>query len=236
MAYVGAVGGKNAYADWTNITVNVDETSYVNANSIENGTAYRSYVGGVVGFNGEGGHSFKNITSNIDVKGSTIDVGGLFGIAHYGNQFENCSCSGNVEIYAAEEAAEAEEIGGIAGVWMDSDAGNVTFANVSFTGNVTTNIEREIVWYNNLFGKPYNNNGKGKLIVDSIEMVANGVGVKEGDYYVTSAQGLVWVEDQADNFLGWIMSLGAGVKIVSPDDVVEQMRKEIERLSNQYNV
>ena len=222
MSYVGGVGGRNAYANWSNITVNVDETSYVNANSVENGIAYRTYVGGVVGFNGEGGHSFKNITSNIDVKGSTIDVGGLFGIAHYGNQFENCSCSGNVEIYAAEESAEAEEIGGIAGVWIDSVEGNVTFTNVSFTGEVTTNIERETIWYGNLFGKPYNNNGKGKLIVDGIEMIANGVGMKDGEYYVTSAQGLVWVEAQADNFFaGKTIKLAnnidlAGVAIANP--------------------
>ena len=40
----------------------------------------------------------------------------------------------------------------------------------------------------------------------------------------------------SSHFLGWIMSLGAGVKIVSPDDVVEQMRKEIERLKSQYDV
>ena len=40
----------------------------------------------------------------------------------------------------------------------------------------------------------------------------------------------------SSHFLGWIMSLGAGVKIVSPDDVVEQMRREIERLSSQYSV
>ena len=40
----------------------------------------------------------------------------------------------------------------------------------------------------------------------------------------------------SSHFLGWIMSLGAGVKIVGPDDVVEQMRREIERLSNQYGV
>lgn len=40
----------------------------------------------------------------------------------------------------------------------------------------------------------------------------------------------------SSHFLGWIMSLGAGVKIVSPDDVVEQMKKEIKRLSNQYGV
>lgn len=40
----------------------------------------------------------------------------------------------------------------------------------------------------------------------------------------------------SSHFLGWIMSLGAGVRIVSPDDVVEQMKKEIKRLSNQYGV
>ena len=167
MAYVGAVGGKNAYADWTNITVNVDETSYVNANSVENGTAYRTYVGGVCGFNGEGGHSFKNITSNINVKGSTCDVGGLFGIAHYGNKFENCVCTGNVEIYAAEEAEEAQEIGGIAGVWHNETGYTVTFTNCSFTGTLKTNIEGGVEFYNDgLVGKPYLENGTGKLIVD----------------------------------------------------------------------
>ncbi len=35
-------------------------------------------------------------------------------------------------------------------------------------------------------------------------------------------------------FLGWIISLGEGVKIVSPDEVVEQMKSEIERLTRQY--
>lgn len=35
-------------------------------------------------------------------------------------------------------------------------------------------------------------------------------------------------------FIGWIISLGKGVKIVGPDDVVEQMRLEIERLQKQY--
>lgn len=40
----------------------------------------------------------------------------------------------------------------------------------------------------------------------------------------------------SSHFLGWIMSLGAEIKIVSPDDVVEQMRKEIERLNSQYGL
>ncbi len=35
-------------------------------------------------------------------------------------------------------------------------------------------------------------------------------------------------------FFGWIISLGEGVKIVAPDEVVEQMKKEIERLIKQY--
>lgn len=35
-------------------------------------------------------------------------------------------------------------------------------------------------------------------------------------------------------FLGWIFSLGEGVKIVGPDEVVAQMQMEIERLQKQY--
>ena len=174
MAYVGAVGGKNAYADWTNITVNVDETSYVNANSVENGTAYRTYVGGVCGFNGEGGHSFKNITSNINVKGSTCDVGGLFGIAHYGNKFENCVCTGDVEIYAASEEADAQEIGGIAGVWHPGGA-DVVMTNCSFDGELKANDNYAIHTYKfgNLVCAAYNNTGKGKLIIDGKAYLAS---------------------------------------------------------------
>ncbi len=40
----------------------------------------------------------------------------------------------------------------------------------------------------------------------------------------------------SSHFLGWIMSLGTGIKLIGPDDVVEQMRREIERLSTQYQV
>lgn len=174
MAYVGAVGGKNAYADWTNITVNVDETSYVNANSVEDGKAYRTYVGGVCGFNGEGGHSFKNITSNINVKGSTCDVGGLFGIAHYGNQFENCVCTGNVEIYNASEEGDAQEIGGIAGVWHPGGA-DVVMTNCSFTGSLKANNNYTIHTYKfgNLVCAAYDNTGSGKLIINGKTYLAS---------------------------------------------------------------
>ena len=35
-------------------------------------------------------------------------------------------------------------------------------------------------------------------------------------------------------FLGWIMALGDGIRIVSPETVVAKMREEIQRLSEQY--
>ncbi len=38
----------------------------------------------------------------------------------------------------------------------------------------------------------------------------------------------------SNQFLGWVFSLGNGVKIISPDEVVEQMKQEVERLREQY--
>ena len=156
MAYVGGVGGKNAYADWTNITVDVDETSYVKANSVENGTAYRTYVGGVVGFNGEGGHTFKNITTNIDVIGDVCDIGGAFGIAHYGNKFENVTVTGNVE-----SLGEADEIGGIAGVWNNATGYTVEFIDCKFEGDISDN--NGAVTGCDIVGGKYSTSGEGVL-------------------------------------------------------------------------
>ena len=174
MAYVGGVGGKNAYADWTNIKVEAAEGSYVKANSVENGTAYRTYVGGVVGFNGEGSHKFSNITSNINVEGTTCDVGGLFGIAHYGNQFESCSCTGNVTI-TTDEVENALEMGGIAGVWHNETGYTVTLTNCSFDGELSTpNIAEDVdFYYGGLVGAPYSATGTGKLIIGGKHYVAN---------------------------------------------------------------
>ena len=38
----------------------------------------------------------------------------------------------------------------------------------------------------------------------------------------------------SSHFFGWIMALGEKVKITGPEDVVEDMRREIERLREQY--
>lgn len=52
-SYVGGALGKNAYANVTNVDVTGTSESYVKANSIENNIAYRTYVGGLIGFMGK---------------------------------------------------------------------------------------------------------------------------------------------------------------------------------------
>ena len=170
MAYVGGVVGRNAYANLTNITVNVVSGSYVNANSVEDGTAYRTYVGGVVGFMGEGSHVVSNVTSNIEVKGSTIDVGGIAGIAHYGNSFINCSSSANVTIYNGD-SEEQLEIGGIAGVWHNENNTTVTLTNCSYTGTLKVSYADGTTYSgqfanSNLCGVAYKANGTGVLTIN----------------------------------------------------------------------
>ena len=152
-SYVGGVGGKNAYASWTDITVDASGSSYVRAYSISD-QEYRTYVGGIIGFMGEGSIVMTNLTSNIDVYGSTCDVGGITGIAHYGNKFVNCSSSGDVEITNATSESDCLQIGGIAGVWMNSTAGTVILENCTFNGNLSTNLNVDISG-NTLVGSKY---------------------------------------------------------------------------------
>ena len=166
-AYVGGMFGKNAYANLTDLTINADEGSYVKAES-END---RSYVGGVVGFMGEGDHSVSNVVSNIDVYGSTCDVGGITGIAHYNNKFINCSCTGNVTLENAHDSGDQFEIGGIAGVWHNLDGTTVTFTGCSFTGTLITRLNgvdfsEEIADTNKITGRAYSTTGTGQLIIN----------------------------------------------------------------------
>ena len=168
-AYVGGVFGKNAYANLTDITVEVNEGSYVKARS----DAYRTYVGGVVGFMGEGNQIVSTVKSNIDVFGSTCDVGGITGIAHYGNQFINCVCTGNVTLENAGDAGDHLEIGGIAGVWHDETGQKVTFTGCSFTGKLSTalnGVDKTADLndgYYQITGRKYGS-GTGTLLIDDV--------------------------------------------------------------------
>ena len=166
-SYVGGMFGKNVYKGMENLTVRVNEGSYVKAES----ETYRTYVGGVIGFMGEGNIIISNVESNINVTGSTCDVGGITGIAHYGNTFENCICTGNVTLVNANDAGDQLEIGGIAGVWMNSSAGKVTLRKCNFTGTLKSALngvdKSEEVVGNRLTGrKYYPNSNEGELIIE----------------------------------------------------------------------
>ena len=166
-AYVGGMFGKNAYANLTDLTIDVSEGSYVKADSGN----YRTYVGGLVGFMGEGNQVVKNVTSNIDVTGSTCDVGGITGIAHYGNTFINCHSSGDVTLTSAQDEGDELEIGGIAGVWLNTSGHTVTLTNCTYTGklssnNVKTGAVTEFT-YDGLVGNKYTRNSSdGTLIIN----------------------------------------------------------------------
>ena len=40
----------------------------------------------------------------------------------------------------------------------------------------------------------------------------------------------------SSHFFGWLFSVGAGVKVIGPDDIVDQMKEEIKKLSEKYEV
>ena len=160
---VGGVLGYNVYANVTDITVDVEKGSYVNADSRENGNLYWSYVGGVIGFMGEGNITVSNVTSNIDVKGNVCGVGGITGMAHYNNKFINCSSSGTV-IYAPADGVEEEDmvfVGGIAGVWHNQAGTTVTIDDCEFTGSIIA-PEGCPIYNNGLVGSSYGKPGEGK--------------------------------------------------------------------------
>lgn len=114
-SYVGGALGKNAYANVTNVDVTGAEGSYVKADSVENGLAYRTYLGGLIGFMGEGSHTVSGCDVKIDVIGSTCDVGGILGILHYNNTMTDCTYTGSLTL-TDPDADVGDEFGALVGV------------------------------------------------------------------------------------------------------------------------
>ena len=155
-AYVGGMFGKNVYANLTDLTIDAAEGSYVTADS----GAYRTYVGGVIGFMGEGNIVVKDVISNINVSGSSCDVGGITGIAHYNNSFINVTCTADeVVLVNAVDEGDQLEVGGIAGVWHNEANTAVQFINCTVENTQiksTLNGVEQDVSANTISGKAYN--------------------------------------------------------------------------------
>lgn len=164
-AYVGGMFGKNLYADASDLVIDASDDSYVKANS-EN---YRTYVGGIVGFMGEGVHTVQNVTSNINVEGSTCDVGGIAGIAHYENIFINVTCTAKkVVLVNAQDEGDHLEVGGIAGVWHNDSGRTVQMINCNVEGtelkSSLNGVEQDVSG-NITTGRQYNASSTGSLLV-----------------------------------------------------------------------
>ncbi len=152
-SYVACIGGYNAYGDYTNITVNVDETSFVKGTSQYGDKAYRTYVGGIVGHDAEANNVFENIDCNIDVIGDVCNIGGIVGL-NYGSKLVNCKYEGTVTVLTTLAGGEFTQVGGIAGAYLDV----ATFADCTFNGTIVIPEEhgdKELV--NKMFvGSAYN--------------------------------------------------------------------------------
>ncbi len=68
------------------------------------------------------------------------------------------------------------------------------------------------------------------IIIDRFGKDVFIVPVDEDHFQVTVTVSL------SNQFLGWIMAVGDGIRIVRPDSVVERMRAEIKRLAAQYEI
>ena len=174
-AYVGGMFGKNLYADASDLVIDASDDSYVKANS-EN---YRTYVGGVIGFMGEGNITVSNVASNIRVEGSTCDVGGIVGIAHYNNKFENITCTAD-EIKVNNDDAE---VGGIAGVWHNENGTTVEMINCNISENtvvktVVDGEETDVTETNGGYGTAYSED---KLAEGGSLLVAEAVKTEDGN-------------------------------------------------------
>ncbi len=165
---VGGLVGQSATGDYTNITINADEGSYVRTMTNQNRS--RSYVGGMIGFIDAGTKSISNCHANINVRGTTCDVGGISGNAQYGTTFTNCSSSGSIQLTNASGAHDGDCVGGIAGNWTPNNAGVITFTGCTFTGSVSTNVEGVDVTNNTIVGGRWKDTGGGTLIIDGQEV------------------------------------------------------------------
>ncbi len=162
---VGTVIGSGANANYTasNITVDVNEGSYVSSAKNTNGNSY-DYAGGV--FGQVWNSSFTNITSNIDVIGCwAYGVGGITGGAQ--GTWKDITCTGDVTIlnkdtalYYTNTNPDGNAYGDVYG-WQGAGLisghhGLVTFENCVATGTltyVTDNTTTNGMYFFNTDGK-----------------------------------------------------------------------------------
>ena len=175
--YVGSIDGHNAYGTYTGLTVDANPGSYVRSTSTSQGLlSAPAQCGGVIGYCGEGGTVFKDITSNINVIADSYGAGGIFGTLQSGNQVTDCSSSGTVTLTKPMNAKYAQAIGGIAGDYIPGSRIDVN--GCTFTGTLSSNVN----------GTPFTDFLNGGLVGISYGGRSAGVGVNATDLYIDGVQ------------------------------------------------
>ncbi len=169
LAYVGGALGRNAYANVTNVDVLANSGSYVIADSILGTAAYRSYVGGLIGYMAEGNITVKNCDVKIDVEGAVGDIGGILGILHYGNTLTDCTFEGAVE----NTNNYMNEYGALVGVVMNATSPN-TISNCTATVTAATYAGSDTLATIPLYGPFYYKDNDG-MLTDTNNTIIRGV-------------------------------------------------------------
>ena len=136
--YIGGIGGNGYMKKVDNCTVSGTDGSYIKG---ING----SYVGGIWGYRGEGAQSISNSSvSNIDISGDDR-IGGICGIAHYGNTIDGCKVENSTISSAYNEGNTALIAGANLGtsqtpaILLNNTADDTTQSNLTIAGTVVEN-------------------------------------------------------------------------------------------------
>ncbi len=167
--YIGGIGGNGYVSKVDNCTVEGDDGSYIKG--IDG-----SYVGGIWGYRGEGNMTISDCSvDNIDISGNDR-VGGISGIAHYGNTIEGCAIE-NSSITAANNAGNIGLIAGANLGQLITDKGDPAGPAILLnnTADVETKesftVKGELVSDPPMLGENDNNGNPGKAaIIGDVEM------------------------------------------------------------------
>ncbi len=136
--YIGGIGGNGYVSKVDGCTVTGNEGSYIKG--IDG-----SYVGGIWGYRGEGSMAISDSqVVNIDISG--VDrVGGICGIAHYGNTIEDCEILqssittsnniGNTGVIAGANLGNADNLA----ILINNKADEATMGSVTIEGSPVEN-------------------------------------------------------------------------------------------------
>ena len=178
----------------TKITINdchVDNC-YIASEDLKDGGC----VGGLVGYFATGNEGKPNTISNSSVKNTTI-----VGI----NSSNNGKRANSLVIGSIKTKAT-----------MELNIVNCVLENNTFSQTIDGTAP---VTYVGTFNPQYIGGDReeahlGKITIDGYEVIANGVGMKDGEYFVMSAQGLAWVEAQEDKYFA-----GKTIKLANDIDM-----------------